>query len=434
MNHILKKSILLNAFTLACGTSLLAVNQKKMNVILILADDVGYECIGAYGSTYNTPYLDKMAEKGMTFMNCHSQPLSTPSRVELMTGKYNNRNYTQFAYLNPQEKTFAHLAKEGGYTTCIAGKWQLGYDSRLPRVFGFDSHCLWQLSQERSEGERYANVLYEKDEKLMSRDINIYGPDVFVNYIIDFIKTNKNKPFFVYYPMVLSHDPFYPTPDSEEWKDEALREKNDTKHFSEMITYMDKNVGKILDYIKSEGLDNNTLVLFTGDNGTNTKIVTTMKDGTKIRGGKKGTKSNGTHVPLIAIGPNVIKGKKNQNLIDFSDFYPTLRDAFGVKNDRNKILDGISFYSQLSDQQTAVRDWSFCHYQNQNTPDYTRFVQTIDYKLYMDGRFYNKKKDIDEVNDIQKGTNEEEKLRVKLQDVLNQYPVWGNGILTTSKK
>ena len=121
MNHILKKSILLNAFTLACGTSLLAVNQKKMNVILILADDVGYECIGAYGSTYNTPYL----EKGMTFMNCHSQPLSTPSRVELMTGKYNNRNYTQFAYLNPQEKTFAHLAKEGGYTTCIAGKWQL---------------------------------------------------------------------------------------------------------------------------------------------------------------------------------------------------------------------------------------------------------------------------------------------------------------------
>ncbi len=211
-----------------------------------------------------------------------------------------------------------------------------------PRCLVLIHIVLWQLSKERGDGERYANVLYEKDGKLMARDINSYGPDVFVNYIIDFIKSNKDKPFFVYYPMVLAHDPFYPTPDSEEWKDKALREKSDTKHFSEMVTYMDKNVGKI--------------------------------------------------------------------------------------------LDGISFYSQLSDQQTTVRDWSFCHYQDRDTPDYIRFVQTIDYKLYMDGRFYNKKKDINELNDIQSGTNEEEKLRVKLQDVLNQYSVWGNGILTTSGK
>lgn len=433
MNHIIEKSIA-STITLVCGTSLLAVTPKKMNVILIMADDVGYECIGTYGSTYNTPHLDKMAQEGMLFMNCHAQPLSTPSRVQIMTGKYNNRNYTNFGYLDPKEKTFAHLAKEEGYNTCIAGKWQLGYDSRLPKVFGFDSHCLWQLSQERAKGERYANVLYEKDGKLMPRDINVYGPDVFVDYIIDFIKSNKDKPFFVYYPMVLSHDPFYPTPDSEEWKNPSMREKNNLKHFSEMITYMDKNVGKILNYLKKEGLDDNTLVIFTGDNGTNTKIVTTMKDGTLIKGGKGGTKSNGTHVPLIISGPNVVKGTKNENLIDFSDFYPTLQDAFGMKKNNNEILDGISFYKQLSGQKTTIREWSFCHYQFKDRPDYVRFVQTNDYKLYLDGRFYNKKKDIDEMVDIKNGTYEEEKLRLKLQDILNQYPVWGEGILTTVKK
>jgi arylsulfatase A len=136
-----------------CSTTILAITTPaKMNVILILADDVGFECIHACGSTYHTPNIDRMAERGMLFKHCHAQPLSTPSRVQLMTGKYNHRNYTQFAYLDPKEKTFAHLAKEAGYTTCIAGKWQLGYDSRLPEVFGFDSYCLWQLSQQRGKG------------------------------------------------------------------------------------------------------------------------------------------------------------------------------------------------------------------------------------------------------------------------------------------
>lgn len=147
--------------------------QEKPNVLLIMADDMGYECLGVNGSTYHTPILDNMADSAMLFKNCHSQPLSTPSRVQLMTGKYNFRNYSHFAYLNPKERTFAHMAKEAGYATCIAGKWQLGYDERLPKLFGFDSYCLWQLSKQRSDGERYANVLYEQDGDLMPRSIDI---------------------------------------------------------------------------------------------------------------------------------------------------------------------------------------------------------------------------------------------------------------------
>ncbi|MDR2808992.1 MAG: sulfatase-like hydrolase/transferase [Tannerellaceae bacterium] len=431
----MKQLIGMSGIALICSTTVSAVETpQKMNVILILADDVGFECIHAYGSTYHTPNIDRMAQKGMLFKNCHAQPLSTPSRVQLMTGKYNHRNYTRFAYLDPKEKTFAHLAKEAGYSTCIAGKWQLGYDSRLPEVFGFDSSCLWQLSQEREQGERYANPLYELEGNIIPQDADLYGPDIFVNHIINFIRENKRKPFFAYYPMVLCHDPFFPTPDSEEWNVPYLREKANTKHFAEMVTYMDNNVGKILDFLDEENLTEETLVIFTGDNGTNTEIVTKMQDGTTIKGGKKSTKSSGTHVPLIVCGPKVGKGKVNENLVDFSDFYPTLKDVFGIPENRKDILDGISFYKQLSDDQSIVRTWSFCHYQDQMKPDYVRFVQTIDYKLYLDGRFYNKKKDINETLNILNGTSEEESVRRELQTILVQYPVWGKEILTATSK
>ena len=431
---MVNKTTLAGSLLLASGTYLFAVPPEKMNVVLIMADDVGFECINAYGSTYQTPHINRMAQQGVLFQNCHSQPLSTPSRVQIMTGMYNNRNYTQFAYLDPKQKTFAHLAKEAGYTTCIAGKWQLGFDSRLPEVFGFDSHCLWQLSRQRSQGERYANVLYELEGEIMPQDVDVYGPDVFVDYLIDFMGKNKDKPFFAYYPMVLSHDPFFPTTDSDEWENLSLREKENLKHFPEMISYMDKNVGKILDFLDKEGLKENTLVIFTGDNGTNTRIITPMQDGRMIRGGKKGTKTYATHVPLIVCGPGIEAGKAIENLVDFSDFYPTLRDAFGLKPNQEETLDGISFYPQLTGEQSICREWSLCHYQDQVKPDYIRFVQTIEYKLYLDGRFYNKKMDVDENNDILKGTPEEELLRVKLQAALDRYPVWGEGILTKVKK
>lgn len=432
MKNKLVKPIVTYGFLSLMGTSM-ASAQNKTNILLIMADDMGYECVGANGSTYQTPHLDKLAEEGILFQNCHSQPLSTPSRVQLMTGKYNFRNYSHFAYLNPKERTFAHMAKEMGYQTCIAGKWQLGFDERMPKVFGFDSYCLWQLTKQRGEGERYANVLYEKDGQVMPRDKDVYGPDVFVDYIDQFITKNKNQPFFVYYPMVLTHDPFYPTPDSEEWKDASAREQENTKYMADMVAYTDKLVGKLLKVLEREGVRDNTLVIFLGDNGTNVKIQTPMKDGSLIRGGKKGTKRYGTHVPMIVSWPEKIKqGRENPNLVDFSDFYITLRDVMGADPGHDRDLDGLSFYPQLLNEKSKVREWSLCHYQDQFKPDYVRFAQTVDYKLYLDGRFFNTRKDPLEEKNIQKGTGSaaEEALRKQLKDVLNQYPVWGEGVLT----
>jgi arylsulfatase A len=125
------------------------------NVVLVLLDDFGYECVGANGGTsYKTPNIDQLASRGARGLHCYVQPVCTPTRVQLMTGRYNVRNYTHFGHLDPAQRTFAQIFKQAGYTTCIAGKWQLGRDMALPAHFGFDKFCLWQLTR---RPPRYAN-------------------------------------------------------------------------------------------------------------------------------------------------------------------------------------------------------------------------------------------------------------------------------------
>ena len=149
----------------------LTADERSPNIILIVADDLGYETIGANGGqSYRTPHLDQMAATGARFEHCYAQPLCTPSRVKLMTGKYNVRNYLKFGVLPRQETTFAHLLKEAGYATCIAGKWQLGAEPDAPQHFGFDESLLWQhtRSGRLQEGDvtydkRYENPLLERN-------------------------------------------------------------------------------------------------------------------------------------------------------------------------------------------------------------------------------------------------------------------------------
>src|SRR5687767_7229045 len=127
----------------ACGSLTLAAaptrSLQKPNIVLIMADDFGYECVTANGGqSYQTPNLDRLAATGMRFEQCHVQPLCTPTRVQLMTGLYNVRNYIEFGAMDPKATTFAHLLKGAGYSTGICGKWQLGVKSDSPQKFGFD--------------------------------------------------------------------------------------------------------------------------------------------------------------------------------------------------------------------------------------------------------------------------------------------------------
>ena len=135
-------------FLASCVLLQAPLSAVKPNIVFIMADDFGYECVGANGGTsYQTPVLDQMAKEGMRFEHCYSQPICTPSRVKLMTGISNMRNYGKFGFLDPKQTTFANLLKKEGYATCIVGKWQLQGGLEGPNKFGFDEYCLWQLNR-----------------------------------------------------------------------------------------------------------------------------------------------------------------------------------------------------------------------------------------------------------------------------------------------
>jgi arylsulfatase A len=413
--------------------------QETPNVILIMVDDMGYECLGADGSiSYNTPNLDQLASKGILFSNCVSQPLCTPSRVKIMTGKYNYRNYDYFGHLSTSEYTFGNIMHDAGYETCIAGKWQLNglankntvpdwNDNTKPNKLGFDEYCLWQLTKGGNEGGRYANPLIEQNGKILDRDPNAYGPDIFSDYILDFIDRKKDKPFFVYYPMVLVHDPFVPTPDSPDWKLQENRNKKDTAYFKDMVAYTDKIVGKIMDKLKALNLDNNTLVIFTGDNGTNTAITSQVADGSSIQGAKGNTITAGTHVPLIAYWPSQVKEKQVFNdLIEFSDFFPTLADMVGSKAK----CDGKSFYPLLTGKPYTPRKTAFVFYDprwGKNVNKYrNQFTRTLQYKLYQNGHFYNLNQDILEKTPLETDSLNTHEVEIKnlLEKEMEKHPKW----------
>ena len=348
-----------------------------------------------------------------------------------MTGKYNYRNYEYFGYLNPGQKTFGNYLKEAGYSTCIAGKWQLNglsqnlpgnEDANRPYHFGFDEYCLWQLNHPVRDGERYANPMIMQNGKKLEGLENAYGPDIFNDFICDFIDRKGDQPFFIYYPMVLVHDPFVPTPNSPEWNDPSKRYVKDNRHFKEMVEYADRLVGKVVSKLEEKGVLENTILIFTGDNGTNVNITTKTKNG-DVKGGKSYTIDAGCHVPLIVSWPKFIKqGRVYDPLIEFSDFLPTFIEAAGITNPP-KGIDGRSFFQVLKGQTTPTRSSVFVHYDPQwgNTgANRNRFAQTTTYKLYQDHRFFNIVNDPQELQPLKTFTPDEAKIKDELQQVLDK--------------
>jgi arylsulfatase A len=413
-------------------TSKNAGNDTRPNIILLMSDDMGVECLSTFGSTsYSTPVLDKMAKNGIKFNNCISQPLCTPSRVKIMTGQHNYKNYVDFGYLKEGEKTFAHYLKGAGYKTMVAGKWQLNgittkignvSDMDRPYHFGFDEYCLWQLTK---RGPRYADPYIEQNGELLETAEDEYGPDVVSDYIVDFMERNKDNKFFVYYPMILVHSPFQPTPDSPEWQDPSQREKKDNKFFKDMVEYTDKIVGKLTGKLEELGIADNTIFIFTGDNGTHVNITTSTVSG-PYPGGKGSLKDNGAHVPMVASYPaGKQKGKIIESPVEFSDLLPTFLEAAGVSIP--KTIDGKSFYNCIASDETEHRESVFVHYHPRTTKvagREGRFARTLQYKLYHDNRFFNMVEDKWEKKplDINRLTVEQKEVYQKLKKVLDSKP------------
>jgi len=402
-----------------------AFADDRPNIVMIMADDLGYECIRANGGTsYQTPVLDHLASEGVRFNHCYAQPLCTQTRCKLMTGKYNVRNYVKFGFLDTSQTTFGNLLRDAGYATCVVGKWQLGKDVSLPKHFGFDEHCLWHLTTRPS---RYATPGLTTNGDLQKYP-GKFGPDVCTDYACDFIRRHKDHPFLIYYPMIITHCPFEPTPDSDDWNPSSPGSKTykgDAKYFGDMVTYMDKLVGRILKQLEDSGVRDNTLILFTGDNGTDKSVVSMMGD--RAVPGEKGSMTDGgTRVPLIAHWQGVTRaGAVSEDLVDFSDFLPTMCEAAGVNLPESFVCDGRSFLPQLKGQAGDPRDWIYVWYSRTGGPQKRgeEFTRNQRYKLYRTGKMYDIENDVDEKQSLNLAVLTESQLAVRatLQAGLDKY-------------
>jgi arylsulfatase A len=351
------------------------VNLKsRPNIILILADDVGIDRVGCYGlETFPTPNIDLLAKEGTRFETCYSAPLSGPARSLLITGRYGFRtgSLTNETGVKPSPKnevSFASVLKKAGYATCQAGKWR--HTSETPADWGFDEYIT-----DPTAGGYFWEKSYSKNGVNVNTEKEIYYPDVVHEFSMDFIRRNHDKPFFLYYATHLGHNPYVRTPLS----------LPDTKDFySDNIAYLDLMVGKIVAEVKRLKLEDNTLIIFAGDNGTPRENLPTS--GRKLIGHKGTLVEGGARVPLIANWKGVTPANHVCNdLIDFSDFFVTFTEVAGGQLPAGIKLDGHSFAPQIMGQKGSPRDWVFVQLGSQ------WYVREPGWKLNESGELYDMK-------------------------------------------
>jgi arylsulfatase A len=375
----------------------IAENQEpqRPNIVMILADDLGIECLRSYGGTsYKTPHLDRLASQGIRFTHCFSDPYCSPSRAQLLTGRYPFRNGIREVLfdlrrhaditLDPErEPSFARQLQQAGYRTAIAGKWQLSFLHLRDTVrdFGFDEYCCWQIfRKDGTKTRRYHRPHYRRNGFIVAETIkDRYGPDVLVDFLIDFMKRSvaAKRPFLAYHTCLLPHFPWVPTPDSLDQRDPLFSAsgRGKPKFFPDMVGYLDKNVGRIMQALDALGIAENTVLIFTGDNGTQGPLRSLWGPGKTIVGGKGTMTDRGTRVPLLVRWPGRIEsGATCDDLVDLSDFLPTLCELARAPLPKQTI-DGRSFVPQLLGKAGVPREW--VHVQDKSK----RHVRSRDYIL-----------------------------------------------------
>jgi arylsulfatase A len=430
MKSTFRNPLLLLAFGSIVSCASDKYENQRPNIILIMSDDQGIETVGAYGGeSYRTPVLDELARSGIRFDQCHATPVCTPTRLTLMSGKYNSRNYTEFAEMDAGIYTIGNLFQDAGYATFIGGKWQLGGDLDSPYAFGFDEYALWQVTKRTN---RYPNPGLALNGEKVQFNEGEYGPDIINEHVLNFIDRHKNKPFFVYYPMILPHFPFEPTPDSPDWDpterqgDEIERGgRGNDEYFVDMVEYVDKLVGNVIDKLDMLGLRENTLIVFTSDNGTERGIVS-MFNGEEYIGGKLTSTNAGTHVPFIANWEGVTpKGVVNDDLICFTYFFPSLAEVAGIDVPEDLEIDGKSFAPLLYGEEANLPDWMYMWWYRNNDPERQgdEFARTHRYKFYVDGRLFDLHHDPLEKSPLPIDTLDEQQIAIKnkLEGIISEF-------------
>ena len=358
--------------------------SRGPNLLIFLADDLGRECLGCYGgSSYPTPRLDALARTGLRFERCFSMPQCHPTRVSLLTGRYPFRANARWGRLPDSEITFAHVLARAGYATAVSGKWQLAQLKKQPdhpARAGFQTSCCWGWN----EGARYWDPLIWQDGKRRTDLRDRYGPDVHTDFLIDFMARARPGPFLAYYAMTLPHL-------SSAGADGAPGAKRAS--YPELVAELDRQVGRTLDALAGLGLAESTLVLFTADNGSPQGITSELA-GRRVRGGKSSLADAGTHVPLIARWPGVVRPGVAQDLVDASDFLPTLAELAGAAVPEGVTLDGRSFAPQLRGEPGRPRAWVYSGFGGRS------FLRDERWKLLRSGELFDLARDADETAPI----------------------------------
>jgi len=353
----------------------------RPNFVVILADDLGRECLGSYGGTsYATPGLDRLASQGMRFERCFAMPMCHPSRTTLLTGRYPFRTNARWGTLPESEITFGQVLEQAGYATALSGKWQMAVlkdDPGHVARSGFATSACWGWR----EGERYWQPVIWVDGELRPDLAARYGPDVHTEFLIDFMSAHREAPFLAFWPATLPH---FSRVGADASPGAALAS------YTEMVEELDFQVRRLVDTLDRLGLAEDTLVLFTADNGTPGRVVSKLGE-REIRGGKSTLTDAGTHVPLLARWPGVVPaGSVCPALVDLSDFLPTLADLARAPLPEGVVLDGRSFAPLLRGQPGAERAWVHGAWSGQ------AYLRGVRWKLYASGELFDLDADPDE--------------------------------------
>ncbi len=380
----LSKSIAIPSLLLVAGASTLtnAANASKPNIIYILADDMGYGDLGCYGQKeIKTPAIDKMASEGIRFTRHYAgSTVSAPSRCSLMTGLHSGhskiRGNGPKVELDDRDTTIASVLKSAGYKTALIGKWGLGDEGStgIPSKHGFD-YSFGYLNQVHAHnhfpeflirnGVRIPTgneVIYQhpgdmKGNGSASTNKKVFSQDLFMNEAMQFVENNAKSPFFLYLSVVIphannehnlaNHEHGLDVPDYGIYKDKNW--PNAQKGLAAMISYLDKDVARLRAQLEKLGIDKNTIIIFSSDNGPHSEGKNDSKffnSSGSLRGQKRDLYEGGIRIPMIACWPGTIKpGKVTNHISAFWDVMPTLAAIAGTKAPKN--TDGISFLPTL---------------------------------------------------------------------------------------